>query len=85
MSEQALPDRRDRREVDEVGDDEHDRGGDEHPRVRAEPRVTPEEGRELAGLGEHRGEPARGVERGDDRGCGREHRGDRHDREAGVA
>ena len=77
-------DGRDRREVDEVGDDEHDRGGDQHPGVRPEPCAAPEEGRELAGPGQHRGEAARGVERGEDRGRGREHGGDRHDREPGV-
>ena len=48
-------------------------------------RAAPEEGRELAGSGQHPGEAAGGVERGVHRGRGREHGGDRHDREPGVA
>ena len=40
----------DRREVDEVGDDEHDAAGDEQPGLGAEPRARPEERRELPDL-----------------------------------
>ena len=55
------------------------------PALRAEPRAAPEERRELAGLREHPGEAARGVERRVHRRRGREQRRDRHHREAGVA
>ena len=78
-------DGRDRREVDEVGDDEHERSGDQEPGVRAEPRSAPEEWRELPGLGEHRRQPAGCVEGRVHRGGGGEQRGDGHHREARVA
>jgi hypothetical protein len=78
-------DRRDRREVDEVGDDQHHGGRDQESRVLAEPRLAPEERRELPGRREHRRQPARRVQ-------GRVHRGrrgqqgrDGHHGEPGVS
>ena len=76
--------RRDRGEVDEVADDEHDRGRDQHAGVRAEPRGRPEERRKLAGAREHLRQAARGIERRVHGRRGREQGRDRHHREAGV-
>ena len=46
-------DGRDRREVDEIGDDKHDRRRDQHSSVGPERRAAPEEGGELPDLCEH--------------------------------
>ena len=44
ISATALPDRRDRREVDEVRDEQHEAGGDQQPGVRPSARLAPKNG-----------------------------------------
>ena len=78
-------DRGDRREVDGVGDDEHDRAGDQQPGVRAEPRARSEQRWELPDLGQLGGQPGGGVERRVDRGRRGQQGGDRHHHEARLA
>ena len=84
-SEQALPTEAIADEIDEVGDDEHERRGDQQPGLGAESRPASEERRELADVGEHRRQAPGRVERRVHGRRGREQRGDGHDREAGVA